>query len=79
MLTRNYLQASHVALVRLGKAKDALESKKKLMSRIAVVTDNMDVILEVVGVVAEVSDSFWKSRNFNFMSFDSLTRCRKQL
>ena len=58
MLTREYSQATHVALVRLGKAKDALESKKKLVNRVAVVTDNMDVILGVVGVVAEVSNSF---------------------
>ena len=78
VLTRKYLQASHVALVRLGNAKDALESNRKMMRRITTATENMDVIMEVVGVVAEVSVFIEESRNYKLMSFDRLTRCQKQ-
>ena len=60
-----------MALLRLGKAKEALESNQKLMRRIAVATENVDIVMGVVGVVAEVSVFSGKGWNFNLMLFDS--------
>ena len=49
------LQASDLARIRLQRAEAALKTNEKMMKCIGAVTDNMDVVLGIIGVVSEVS------------------------